>query len=413
MASVARVDELRVFGTLADVASEPASQDPLGFGQSAEWLADVFAPGLTVSTRHLRYYQVLACGVKLAAGIREDDARGVALRLERVWALASYLSDRVRGDQPNSGLAGIRSVREAAAPHRGRQPVDYPMFQRNGQARLGVLGLYRRSAEQLGFVDGDTPTTLGDMLASSMERALDAAGLHGATVGKYKTAGTSALVSFGAKAGLFTDADRQTAQAAWDALRVEPNRRLAAKTIRTARYDQNDLLDRLVQVKQFAAAARAVQAFEDAFAVLTRLFDATLILANDGRAVNPTEIRSSPTLVDTLRRWKRVAAAQSTRMERGHVDLALVELGLAVSDAPDPWEAVLLLVRRHHEVQEAKARSPWLRTSGAHLIRTAAASPGLNYSPFDPNQAPGGHDFRLRNLRQLAREIHHAGVTLT
>jgi hypothetical protein len=404
------MENLRVIATLADVPKEPVSQDPLGFGASAERLADVFAPGLTVSTRSVRYYQLLAAGTQLATEAGSPDTRAVTLRLERIWALASYLAEPNRGQSPGFGLAGIMRVRQAAKPHNQSQKLDYPMFQADGQARLGAWGLYRRSAEHLLLVDGVDPTQLGARLACVFLQNLDRCHLRKAALGKAKTAATRSLKEFGAGDGLVAGLDVGTAEAAWDALRNDPGRRAAAKAVRGAKDDQDELLQTLGALPQFAVPAVAARALEAAFAALTRVMDAAVTLSETA-AVNPHDIRTSSTLIDTLRCWRGAANRRCTEMAEGGVDDAVVELARSVADATDPWEAVLLLVERHARVQEIKARQPWVEWHSGHLVRSAAA-PNRGYDPFDPAGEPRGHDLRLRNLRDLARQIHTAKVKL-
>jgi hypothetical protein len=417
--SIAPTGDLQVIATLADVPKESVTQDPLGFGSSVERLADVFAPGLTVGTRSVRYYQLLAAGAQLAAEAGAPDTREVVLCLERVWALASFLADPSAGNQSRSGLAGISRVRQAAAkPNNNSQKVNYPMFQRGGQARMGVWGLYRKSAERLLLVDGFEPTLLGTQLAEPFLAYLECHHLRKSALGKAKTALTQSLTGFGATAGLFCSVDVETAAAAWNALRNHPNRCAAAKTLRTAKPSQgnvpsqDDLLVALGQLSQFAEAADAALALEASFGSLIRLFDAAVFLTEQESWVDPSLIRTNPALKNALREWKQVAFHGCQNLLRGGVDAAVVELCRSIADATDPWEAVLVLVERHHQVQEAKGRQPWIEWRGGHIVRVAAA-PTRGYLPFDPDGIPRGHDFRLGNLRALARDIYAAGVKLT
>jgi hypothetical protein len=403
---------LRLIATLADVPQEPASQDPLGFGPSAERLADVFAPGLTVGTRSVRYFQLLTAASWLAAETGAAEPRAVTLRLERIWALASYLADPDVGDATGSGLAGIRAVRRAAKPGNQSQKADYQMFRGDGQARLGVWGLYRSSAEHLLLINAlNDPTPLGERLAAPFVQHLDKHRLRSSALGKSKTASTASLIGCGSLVGLFAPLDRQTAEAAWEAVRSNPDRRVAANTIATKpKATQEDLLAALERLPRFSTAAAAARALETTFAALTRLFDAALKLA--GPAVVPEEVRASPALTGTLTVWKDDAARCCEQMEPGHVDGEVVDLARRVANATDPWEAVLLLLERHVRVQEAKRRQPWLSWHAGHLVRSAAV-PIRGYDPFDSSAEPRGHDMRLLNLRAVAREIRDAGVSLT
>ena len=402
---------IRVFATLADVPKEPVSQDPLGFAPSAERLADVFAPGLTVNTGSVRYYQLLAAGLQLSANSTVPDPRGVVLRSERLWAMASYLANPERGDQSRSGLAGITRVRDAARPKNKRQKIDYRLFQGDGQARLGVWGLYRRSAERLLIVDGAEPTDLGTRLAQPFLANLESHHLVRAIVGKASTASTGSLKGFGSTSGHFARVDRESASAAWEALRRDPNRREAAKALRTGKPSLDGLLERLIRMPQFKQSAIAATALESMFLGASRLFDAAVTLAEQGPVVDPDEVRDSPVLVMELRNWCKVAPRLCDELEIGGVDAAIAGLGRDIARASDPWEAVLTLVDRHQEVQRTKGRQVWLDWHGRHLVRLAP-NPNRGYDPFDAGQWPRGHDFRLRNLQVLASEVFQAGVPL-
>ena len=117
-------------------------------------------------------------------------------------------------------------------------------------------------------------------------------------------------------------------------------------------------------------------------------------------------------LLRSLRGWRRVAIRHCEELAQCGIDDAVVDLCRSVADASDPWEAVLILVVRHHRVQEIKARQPWLEWRSGHLVHSAAA-PARGYDPFDPTAGPRGHDLRLLNLRELAREIYATGVKLS
>ena len=402
---------IRVFATLTDVPKEPVSQDPLGFAPSAERLADVFAPGLTVNTRSVRYYQLLTAGLQLSANSNVSDPRSVVLRSERLWAMASYLANPDRGRQPGSGLAGITRVRDAARPGNKRQRIDYRMFRGDGQARLGVWGLYRRSAERLLLVDGVEPTDLGIRLAHPFLANLESHQLWRAVVGAAGTASTGSLKGFGLCSGHFARVDRESASAAWEALRLDPNRRATAKALRAGKRSQDHLIERLIRMPQFKQSATAATALETMFLGVSRLFDAAVTLAEQGPVVDPTEVRDSPVLVGELGKWRKVAARRCDELELGGVDVTIAGLGRAIAQATDPWEAVMTLVDRHQEVQRTKGRQVWLDWHGGHLVRVAP-NPNRGYDPFNAVQVPRGHDFRLLNLQALAIEVYQAGVPL-
>jgi len=364
-----------------------------------------------VNTRSVRYYQLLTGGLQLSASSTVSDRRRVVLRTERLWAMASYLANPDRGGQPGSGLAGITRVRDAARPENKRQKIDYRLFQGDGQARLGVWGLYRRSAERLLLVDGFEPTDLGTRLAQPFWKNLASHQLGRAVVGATSTASTVSLKGFGAASGLFERVDRESASAAWEALRHDPNRRATAKALRAGMPSQPDLLDRLIRLPQFELSATAATALESMFLGVSRLFDATVKLAEEAPVVDPTEVRDSPVLARELSKWRKVAGRRCDELELGGVDVTIAGLGRAVAHATDPWEAVLTLVERHQEVQRSKGRQVWLDWHGSHLVRVAP-NPDRGYDPFNAGQAPRGHDFRLLNLRALAREVYQTGVPL-
>jgi len=402
---------IRIVASLADVPKDPVSQDALGFAASAERLAEHFALGLTVFTRSVRYYQLVAAGIRIAAEAGVADPRDVVLRLERTWALASYLADKAAGDRSGSGLLGITYVRSAAEAAKARQELDYPLFQRGSQGRAGALGLYRRSAHNLLLLDAGSVTSLGQRLSDTFVADVESSGLRPAALVRVKSTSSTALRDFGRKAGLFAAIDRHTAEAAWDALSNDVNRRAAAKTLRNGRQSQDALLARLGGTPRFRVQASAAVALEQTYAALSRPLDAAVEVASQAGSVEPSEIRRSPALLDVLDDWKARAQQAVEDLERGGVDHELVDLGRRVAEAHHPWEAVEILVDRHRRVQEAKGRPPWLDWRGGHLVR-AAATPNPGYRPFDLASAPRGHDFRLLNLRGLAREIAAAGVAL-
>lgn len=180
---------IRFVASLADVPKDPVSQDALGFAASAERLAEHFAPGLTVFTRSVRYYQLLAAGIRMAGEAGVPDSREVVLRLERTWALASYLADNAAGDRSGSGLLGITYVRSAAEPAKVSQGLDYPLFQRGSQGRAGALGLYRRSAHTLLLLDAGSVTSLGQRLSDTFVAAVGVA----VVMAQYPTFATGAV----------------------------------------------------------------------------------------------------------------------------------------------------------------------------------------------------------------------------
>lgn len=400
-----------VFATEHDVPREPTSHDPLGFGASAERLADAFAPGLTVSTRSVRYYQLLATGMRLAAEAGSSDPRSVVLKLERLWAMASYLADPTTGDRSGSGLAGIQRVRAAANVRRTAQPVEYEMFSRNGQARYGVWALYRRSAEQMHLLDELQPTDLGIQLSEQM--ILDLRHSHLERLPRLRTARTATdqLTRFGQRSGLFAPIDHGTASAAWAALRADPARRHAASTVRARRDDQTAMLEALRTKPEFATQATGAIAMETCHSLFTRLFDAAVTHGETGD-VHPDTIRGHPVLLASLRTWKADSARSCDEMEAGGVDADLVNLGRGVSSCAEPWSAVELLIEHHAHVQTRKGRQPFIKFHGDRAVGWASA-PLRRYDPLSGSATPPGHDLRLRNLRRLAREIHDAGVTLT
>jgi hypothetical protein len=388
------------------------SQDALGLGASAERLAERFAPGLTINTRSVRYYQLVVAGAQIAAEQGLANSRSVVLRLEKLWALASYLADPDAGARTGSGLAGITYVRHAARLGNVRQSLNYRLFQGDSQASVGALGLYRNSAVSLLFAGPDGPTFLGRRLAEAFIGALDDAKLRRTVVSNGATAPTATLVGFGERAGLFTAIDPATADAAWAGLSSHPNRREAAKALRGAATDQAGLLRRLARTRLFKQPALAAEALEDLHSALSRLLDATVVIASSERYVDPTEVRTSPALVAELDWWKERSATAVEHLEQGQVDREVVELGQRVAGASHPWEAVEILVTRHLLVQARKGRQPWLDWRGGYLT-PVAASPNLGYDPFDLDTVPRGHDFRLVNLQTLTHEITGAGVALT
>ena len=405
--------EPRFAATLADVPKESVSQDPLGFGASAERLAESFVPGLTVFTRAVRYYQLVVAAARIASQAGRGDARSVVMRLERVWALATYLSDQDRGNRTGSGLLGITYVRAAAKPQNASQRLDYPFFNGATQAQVGAWGLYRRSATNLHFLRSGVPSATGARLSDPFLEAVDDLALRRAALSQVKTASTALLREFGERVGLFTPIDIETARAMWDALgRGHPGRGRAAKAIRTQPGNQAALLTRLKGLRAFEVQATAAEALEDAFIAVSRTFDAAVDLATQTDWVDPDVIRNSQALIDELDDWKQRADQTAEQLERGGVDHAIVDLGRSLAGAVDPWDALQVLVARHHHVQAVKGRQPWLNWSGGYLV-AAAATPDAGYDPYDLESVPRGHDLRLLNLRDLTREVHAAGVKLS
>jgi hypothetical protein len=139
--------------------------DPLGFERGYLHLAEKILPALTNVAAVPRYFSMLCAGTSLStveptapARKQREARRDTAMRLERLWVLASYIAARRNGGRSVSGLRGVRYV--AAEYERLEQSgettvdPDYKLLSR--QAPYGVLGIYGAVAEELRlFVDRD------------------------------------------------------------------------------------------------------------------------------------------------------------------------------------------------------------------------------------------------------------------
>jgi hypothetical protein len=163
---------ISVFLTAYDPSDLPGlSIDPLGFERGYLFLAGKILPGLTNVASNPRYFGVLCAGCYLAPvdGGQSDrevvaTRRESVLRLERLWALASALAARARGDSTAPGLRGITYVNaeldRLAAAEQGYAYRDFKLLSR--QAAYGVLGIYGPTGEGMRLWDRSTFTLAPD-----------------------------------------------------------------------------------------------------------------------------------------------------------------------------------------------------------------------------------------------------------
>ena len=111
---------------------------------------------------------------------------------------------------------------------------------------------------------------------------------------------------------------------------------LCAKALRGAATHQAGLLRRLARNRLFKQPALAAEALEDLHAALSRLLDATVLIASDQRYVEPAEVRASPALVTTDTIYPTYQGGVGNLASLNSIYIYLNQLGGGI--LPDPHE---------------------------------------------------------------------------
>ncbi len=451
---------LPVFLTAYDPAELPGGTvDPLGFTAGYLALADALFPGMTAAAGQATYFPMLCAGLTLAGtdgalgSLAADAARKrrieVALRFERLWALASALhsaavsasvadgagdegdegAEAREGDSGGSRVQGLRGItyvqREAQRLTQARATKAGTGFALLAQQyRYGALGIYGAVASALRLLDKSTllPTPgFGDAIGESFlettttrsaRKELEAAALNESATVRLDT-----LRSWGESASPGVELEGDARELLREAFLHDARRaRMLALLDEVTREGPDEWSDTELiraglaalsadQEPELDSALEAALAYDAFLRSVTLVFERVLWLCrtqNDaekcGRVFADPVIEAaarelpgrSRELLEAFRR--RLGLGRDELFTRGRGILKVAELlAQAHEGVNSPESVVRAVLRRHAEIQSGKfeqgrPKLAWIEERGAEFVLTGARIGTRVSEPTSPDE---------------------------
>lgn len=441
---------LPVFLTAYDPSELPGGTvDPLGFTSGYLALADQLFPEMTAAANQATYLPMMCAGLWIADSegkVASGGAAGrkqrvdVALRFERLWALACGLANRraanghAAGNEVEEGEAeagpwltrGLRGVRYierelARLEQTGARETgtEFPLLAQ--QYRYGAFGIYGTVAQSLQLLDKTTlaPTPgLGEVLGRSflettaepaMQRELKRAACESTARVRL-----SMLANWGEQAHAGAPLSGETQARLREAILGHLRRREMLELVEAVRADRSGewsdraLLDACVARREASgddgspllAAMRAALAYDAFLRDVLLVFERVLWLCAKG---NEAECRlvfadgvitrgagavgeSARELLHSVDALLRVGNTELSTRGRG-----VVELAAYFVSGPPVADAVRRVLRRHAEIQGSKfergrPKQAWLEERDAVFALTSARFGLRTTEPLNPDQ---------------------------
>lgn len=420
--------EITLHGLLPSwVESDPLrgrAIDALGLQATADRIADVLLPGLSVLTTRARYYAMLAWA-RRACGTRADETH--IHRLEVALAVREaklHPTEPASTDGANKRCRFVGSSKLPRAPQ--QVPLDVPPPDPKSVFRIPVWHRYRASMQSLGLLDDDYALTDdGEELAKRFAGAC-----RPDPSGRTMLPASACLSEMTWREGALLEARlgvrKKGKLASGD--RSEPARRGAAERELRHLFDGGLRLSRVL--KRYEATDRnpsfTVNALREA-AVWERLsvgLNATFLLwldrirtpaatkklladARRKRAVTPRAFAAIPigddAAVEAIQSVRRALALRDRLDKRGglsHCDPSAFELGEALVGTTNLDEVLTRLEARH---VKAKGDDAWIRSVGRRheLARDAD-------DKWEPPKTATLHGYRLDAFGQILADLRHA-----
>lgn len=419
---------LPVFLTAYDPAELPGGTvDPLGFTAGYLALADLLFPGMTAAAAQATYLPMLCAGLAIAdangglAGLSVSAARKqrieIALRFERLWALAAALQAPEQdspvslesGENSGSKVAGLRGItyvaREAERlTQAGAKETGTKFALLAQQYRYGAFGIYGGVAEQLRLLEKSTFAATagfgGTIGLSFLETTTDSSqrkDLIRACLDGSASLRLSVLKTWGSRAHpgvpLRGDAQKLLSEAAVQNVERARMLSLVERVAREWRVSGTGSLFEACSAQaseaddpQLFAALQAAVAYDDFLRNFTLIFERVLWLC---RKMNDAErsanVFSDAVIVETCGSVAERAAVLLGKTERlfsqGKREVlsrgrAILEVAQHVEALADVPSIVRVVLKRHSDIQRGKfeqgrAKQAWIEERGTELVLTS------------------------------------------
>ncbi|HEY5374331.1 MAG TPA: hypothetical protein VIK01_11640 [Polyangiaceae bacterium] len=438
---------LPVFLTAYDPAELPGGTvDPLGFTAGYLALADLLFPGMTAAAAQATYLPMLCAGLTIAqaegglGALSATAARkrriDVALRFERLWALAAALQGPTQspddeaeatppGESKTAGLRGITYVARQAErlTQAGAKETASEFALLAQQYRYGAFGIYGGVAEQLRLLEKSTfaPTPgFGDTIGQGFLNTTTESGqpkeLIRACLDATGTVRLSTLKAWGAKAHpgapLTGAAQKLLSEAAFQnverARTLELVERVARK--RAADDGTGSLFEACAEQAteregaELCVALHAALAYDNFLRNFTLIFERTLWLCRKrSDAEQSAEVFRNDVIIEacgTLGERAAALLAASERLfslgkgelrQRGRGILDIARLAHSTTDVPS---LVRLVLKRHAEIQRGKfdqgrPKQAWIEECCSEFVLTSSRIGIRSGEPTAPEDVRG------------------------
>jgi hypothetical protein len=451
---------LPVFLSAYDPAELPGGTvDPLGFTTGYLALADALLPGMTAAAGQATYLPMLCAGIWIAesegalSGLSAAAARkrriDVALRFERLWALACALQTENQdsgdetgtadqGDSKTAGIRGITYVKrelerltQAGAKQTG---AEFPLLAQ--QYRYGAFGIYGTVAEDLRLLDKSTfaltpgfGEAIGEGFLRETSGGAERKELARASVDPKATVRLSTLRAWGTRAHAGAPLKGETRARLGEAIVGHPVRERMLGLLESVAgnwagtWSDRALLQACkaraleAEATQLEAALDAALAYDAFLRAFTLIFERVLWLCRTkSDAEQSAAVFGDPVVVKACESLPEVAASLCEKSERlfslGNRDLVLrgndiyqvAQYRAAGGDVPSTVRAIL---GRHAKIQAGKtelgrAKQAWLEERGSELRLTSTRIGNGSNDPRSPDtiRAP---DWRLNAALSFLR----------